>query len=129
MNIGGINIVVNPGTEPIPDAYGPDAAKNMIVFLLDIDLDGVTLTRSPDEDTGDGVGDTGIGGGRFGYTLRRGDYSVVVQMPGFPLERTRFMKEPGQDPWHFPRLYVDYSSWLWYVAVDVARAILTGDTE
>src|SRR5436189_1702513 len=116
-----MRIVINPGTEPIPDAYEPDAVTNMAAFIADLTLTGVTYERTPAEDTGEGVGRTGIGGGRFGFTLKLGERETVVQMPGFPLGRTRFMELPGQEVWEFPRLYVDGSSWLWCIALNVVR--------
>lgn len=56
------------------------------------------------------------------FTCRRGIRKASVDMPGTPLTEVRYID--GADPWRFPRLYVDGSSWLWEFAVDMTRLAL-----
>jgi hypothetical protein len=65
--------------------------------------------------------------GRWEFTIRHGKHKCVVDMPGRALYRVRWMKEPGQDIWEFPRLYVDGSSWVWLFAIRDAARELSGE--
>lgn len=110
--------IINPGTEPIADAQLMDAVANMDAFLADVNLDGATFERLSTRDYGDG---------RYCFVVRYGDAKVEIQMPGMPLARVRYMRDEGQNIWHFPRLYVDGDSWVWFYAYDIARHNLIVD--
>lgn len=107
-----MNIIVNPGSGPVPEATEQHAAGNMAVFADDLRTAGHgvdTFTRHADADYGDG---------RYAYTLTMDDgRSIEIQMPGLPVDRVRFMSEDGQNIWDFPRLYVDGGSWIWQFAL------------
>ncbi len=38
-------------------------------------------------------------------------------MPGFPLDRVRYIEGEKRSILDFPRLYVDGSSWIWYIGI------------
>ena len=111
--------VGNAGAGPITkSATNPrDAMRCVKVFAQDVShhLGGgrVWVLRGPETDKD----------GRYGFLLDSGlsTLPLEVEMPGLPLADVRYMPdEPGngdQNPWDFPRLYVDGSSWLWKYAV------------
>ena len=105
---------INPGTGPVANATEQDAIYNMIAFLQDSPLTGNLLcARVPELDED----------GRFGFHVFLGRDCdtrlgpIIVQMPGWELERVRYMGELEQNIWHFPRLYIDGSSWVWKFAI------------
>ena len=110
-NIGG-RIFFNPGTEPVEGATLENAEANMKQFISDSSLaDELVFERYGDNEDEDG---------RFRfyvYWKRCEAMRVSVDMPGWTLERVRYIGEPGQDIWDFPRLYVDGSSWVWEFAI------------
>lgn len=102
-------VIINPGTENIAEASLEHAQENMKHFLVDCDGEGLEVVRYPSEDRG----------GRFGFLVLNhavGSFASV-RMPGLPLEQVRWMQEEGQNPFAYPRLYVDGSSWLWKYAI------------
>ena len=114
-----MQIIINPGTEPIDDASETDAIDNIKHFITDLGLDReVRWLREPREDER----------GRFGFLLYADWYvtlrATLIQMPGLPLEQVRWRE--GLDPWQYPRLYVNGSSWLWGFALGSATRELTG---
>ena len=115
-----MNIVINPGTGPVADATEIEAERNMAVFVKDLGLPNLTTSRQRKAD---------YGRGRFAFMVRDevSGRQVEVQMPGQPVEQVRW--EKGLDPWQFPRLYVDGSSWLWGFALGNAIEALTGEFE
>jgi len=103
-------VVINPGTGPVADATEENAIENMEQFVLD-SICADSFARDPGSDWNDG---------RFSFRVFYAvfpDKYIDVQMPGLPLEQVRYMSAEYQNPWHFPRLYVDGSSWLWYYAL------------
>ncbi|MET9402659.1 hypothetical protein [Kitasatospora sp. NPDC002965] len=40
-------------------------------------------------------------------------------MPGLSLDQVRWMNEPDQNIWNYPRLFVDGSSWVWWYALGI----------
>ena len=102
-------IAINPGSGDVANATEESALANIRQFVADLKREGVTIERNASEDRG----------GRFGFTLSGGDKVHEVRMPGLPLDRVRYMRETGQNIWHFPRLYVDGSSWVWFFALNV----------
>jgi len=105
-------VIINPGTGPVANATEENAIENIKQFVKDCEeqsgMTGIQWDRLPvaDED------------GRFGFTLFLGKASHNIEMPGLPIEKVRYLgSEHGQNIWHFPRLYVDGSSWVWCFAV------------
>lgn len=104
-------IAINPGSGPIEGATEEDAVASLRDFISDLrDLHEVDVLRFESlRDEGDG---------RWSFMLHTTDgRQIEVEMPGWPAERLRWMNEPGQNIWHFPRLYVDGSSWVWLYAL------------
>jgi len=108
-----MNIVINPGTEPIGNANETEAINNMTAFLADAGIPDATVERTAQQAKHDC-------GGRFFFDVTgdgvRGG-SCEVLMPGLPLEKVRFVGGEDQNIWDFPRLYVGGSSWVWKYAV------------
>lgn len=112
-------VIINPGSGPVAGATEQHAEASMVEFARDVlrahGYDEIGYARRPaaDED------------GRFGYRLtcvKAGQESTFeIDMPGLPLERVRWLDEPEQNIWHFPRLYVDGNSWVWKFAVGVCE--------
>lgn len=109
INIGGGQLFINPGTGPVADANEIDAHNNMRWLVSDAGLQDARIRRKRRLDDS----------GRFGFSVKCEGRAWDVEMPGLPIERVRFMK--GLDPWQFPRLYLDGSSWLWEFAVNIMR--------
>lgn len=109
---GGARVVLNPGTGPVPEATHDNAVACLNRFVADIGLD-IAVTDCDLETTG-----------RFRFALRQGERHCIVEMPGLPVEQVRYMRLPGQDPWDYPRLYVDGGSWLWCFGLGIARSAL-----
>ncbi|MEU4386591.1 hypothetical protein [Promicromonospora sp. NPDC023805] len=107
-----MSIHINPGSGPVLDATEENATANMEAFAAGLRDLGVAITevaRHAEEDYGEG---------RYAYTVKTGDQRTLeVQMPGWPLDRVRFVDADHQDIWDFPRLYVDDSSWVWTFAL------------
>lgn len=102
-----MSVVINPGSGPVAGAEVPHAEANMRHFIADAEGQW-RFVRLPADDNGDG---------RFTYLMWRGAECHTIQMPGLPLDKVRWMGEEGQNIWHYPRLYVDYSSWVWKYAL------------
>lgn len=122
-------IIVNPGAGPIDEPASPEAAAHNVDALLD-DLRalGYTATAEPligtlaDTEEALAMGGTRYStthDGRFPFRVTVNGYRHLVEMPGLALERVRFLGEPDQDVFAFPRLFVDGSSWLWRYAVPI----------
>lgn len=111
-NIGG-RIFINPGSGAVTGATEDNAFNNMRAFIADCPISTeLHFRRVPHKDYGDG---------RFAFQVIRAGHDQIaeVQMPGWTLKKVRYMGEEGQDPWDFPRLYLDDSSWLWnYALID-----------
>lgn len=110
-----MTIFINPGTGPVVDATEDNAAFNTGAFTADLMVRGMKATsaeRAPDLDDD----------GRFGWRLTFDDGRVVeVEMPGLRLSEVRWLDEPDQNIWDFPRLYIDGSSWVWKYALDACE--------
>jgi len=102
-----MNVIINPGSGPVAGATYENAAANIHAFA-----------REAGADHWDGVGSADTErDGRWTFFVERGDQRVEIQMPGLPLDEVRYVD--GLNPWDFPRLYVDGSSWLWEFALRV----------
>lgn len=107
-------VILNPGTGPVRDANEDDARANVKQLMADVALDGLRMRRyRPDDNRG-----------RFGFRLYYNGRRCDIEMPGWSLDRVRWM-DHSQDIWQFPRLYVDGSSWIWQIAINVVRGQLT----
>lgn len=107
--------ISNPGTGFVGHGSNRrNADRNMRRLIADAGVASAHIERdgAPDEN------------GRYPYVVKLGRKRATVDMPGLALERVRFVNEPGQNAWHFPRLYVDGSSWLWEFAVPWLRLAL-----
>jgi hypothetical protein len=113
-----MSIIINPGSGPVDGATYENAAANMDAFVAD--LHGIWTWRravkGPDDDFD--WDDDDDGRWPFIVTHVASGIQRVIEMPGLPLEQVRWMDEPDQDIWDFPRLYVDGSSWVWKFARD-----------
>jgi hypothetical protein len=107
-------LLMNPGTGPIADRVTRrNADRNIRQLLTDIGVTGAKIARAGSVD------DTG----RYPYRVSFKQKRARIDMPGLVLECVRFVENPGQDVWRFPRLYVDGDSWLWmFAANNLARA-------
>jgi hypothetical protein len=105
-----VSVAINPGSGPVEKSTEDHALENIKHLINDIKIEGIKFIRLPDDDYGDG---------RFAFLLWRYNHCHEVQMPGIPLSQVRFMKEEGQNIWDFPRLYVDDSSWIWCIALNL----------
>lgn len=104
---GGV-VFVNPGTGPVNGATEKNAIANMHQFISDSVLEGMTWKRTPEDDYGDG---------RFSFKVKWQGKIIDIQMPGWELERVRWIQGEGNNVWDYPRLYVDHGSWIWDIAI------------
>lgn len=106
--------MINPGTDPVPDASIDHADTNIAGLVLQLQRRGVgvdTLTRDEGADVG----------GRFGYRLALADgQAVSVSMPGVPLAELQGMGAT------VPCLYVEGNAWWWRDAVGQITGIAAG---
>lgn len=111
---------LNPGAGPVDEASELAARDAIEALIDDIALEPrPTWARRSKDDYGEG---------RFAFAIfweGREGAVVEIQMPGVPIDRVRYLA--GMNPWQFPRLYVDGSSWLWKFAIEAARGALTGE--
>lgn len=114
------HVFVNPGTGEVPEASEAQAIANMPQLLKDTKLDKLTFERAAAKDYGEG---------RYAFTVWNVDLPLEVQMPGIPLERVRFTGAAEQNIWHYPRLYVDGSSWVWQYAARLIRSFFADEED
>ena len=104
-------VISNPGAGPVDGSSARNAKSNIGAFCRELGLEAPYIRIERHE--------SGDHGGRYDFVLHRGLRSTEVSMPGLPLDRVAL--RPGDNAWHFPRLYVDGSSWLWPYALNMAR--------
>ena len=111
-----MTISINPGSGPVSGTYlsRENARANMHHFIADLRNRGHSAQH---EATGDEESH-----GRWLFVLTVNEHLHLVEIPGLPLSRVRFMAEPDQSAWDYPRLYVDGSSWLWKYALDIVAS-------
>lgn len=108
-----MSIIINPGSGPVGGASIEYATTNMARFMDDLIAAGHTVGAIGNgEDQGDG---------RWRFVISVDGRDVEVEMPGLPVEQVRWMDEPDQNIWDFPRLYVDGSSWVWKYALSACE--------
>lgn len=105
-----MRVFANPGSGPVENATEKHAIENMKHFITDHDEKELKFVRVPELD---------YQYGRFAFLLYKLDATRYheVQMPGIPLDQVRYVDSENQNIWHFPRLYVDGSSWVWMYAI------------
>lgn len=109
---------VNPGSGPVPRAKLAHAKENIEHFARELPGDVLWERAGKGED------------GRWPFTLHANGRQVEVEMPGLPLDSVRYLgREHGHNAWHYPRLYVDGSSWLWKYAIEMAEEALFEDSQ
>lgn len=103
-----MQVIINPGSGPVSEGSRSQSKANIKAFIQDLGHPDVKFRfHSIARD------------GRHTYYLYHENQKVEIQMPPLPLEKVRYMQEDGQNIWHFPRLYVDGSSWVWCFALNV----------
>lgn len=107
-------IMINPGAGAVEIGSWDQAYENIKQFITDceVPLHIVSAEFTPDD-------------GRYLFCLAADnfEYRTEIEMPGLPLENVRYMSEGEQNPFDFPRLYVDGSSWLWKFALVTKECI------
>lgn len=102
-----MNVLINPGSGPVGREVSWDNAyENIKAYIADCEIP-MRIVRSEHEDDE----------GRYLFVLRNDeyDYQIEVEMPGLPLDSVRYVKGEKRSIFDFPRLYVDGSSWIWYI--------------
>lgn len=114
-----MSVLINPGSGPVCGEVSWDNAyENINAYIADCEIP-MRVVRSEHEDDD----------GRYLFVLRNDeyDYQIDVEMPGLPLDMVRYVKGDKRNILNFPRLYVDGSSWIWYIATvkkEVVKEIL-----
>jgi hypothetical protein len=109
-----MTLFINPGSGPVADATLDDAKVAMDQFVADLrehghKVDDWQLMSESDHD------------GRWPFAVEVDDVARQIGMPGIPVENVRYLGEEGQNIWHFPRIYVDGSSWVWSFALGACQ--------
>lgn len=113
-----MNIVINPGSGPVAKGTVEQSEINIQKFIEDVAIENMTYRfRKSDES------------GRHDYEVYGNNEVVEVSMPAIPLDKVRYVGTEDQNIWHFPRLYVDGSSWVWMYAVDITRSHILKEEE
>jgi hypothetical protein len=124
-----MNVIINPGTGLVSGAYARLAWKAARQMRRDI---ATVKPRYDDEQPVVGARIERLAKiderGRYGFRFTLGKRRCDVEIPGLPIERVRYLGLPDQNAWHFPRLYVDGSSWLWEFALTSIREALATTT-
>jgi hypothetical protein len=123
QHIGG-SVFMNPGTGPVQGATLENAAANMLRLVEDAGIEDAHILHID-------AGEDAASDGRYPFevTAPASDRLCTVDMPGLPLDQVRYMNEADQNIWHFPRLYVDGSSWVWCYAISSVHRSLMGEDE
>lgn len=110
-----MNVLINPGSGPVDRKVSWDNAyENIKAYIADCEIP-MRIVRSEHEDDE----------GRYLFILRNDeyDYQTEVEMPGVPLEAVRYVEGDKRNILDFPRLYVDGSSWIWYIGTVKREAV------
>lgn len=114
-----MNVLINPGSGPVGGEISWDNAyENIVAYIADCEIP-MRIVRSEHEDDD----------GRYLFVLRNDehDYQIEVEMPGLPLDRVRYVEGDKRNIFDFPRLYVEGSSWIWYIGTvkkDIVKEVL-----
>jgi hypothetical protein len=104
-------VIINPGSEDLNEGTEENAIENMKHFIVDCNVEDLQFLRYEDADDY----------GRFAFLVfvstkyHSYDRVHIIHMPGLTLDRVRYTQ--GKNPWNYPRLYMDWSSWLWTYAL------------
>lgn len=122
-------VIASPGAGPVRGGTFEDAEQNMAAFCRDLEEppERVDFDPVPGPFFYDFVKD--CGDGRFQFMLQANGREAEIDMPGLATQFVRYLKEPDQGVWYFPRLYVNGSSWVWLYALHSAAHALTTDEE
>ena len=102
-------IFINPGSEDTKGGTEIQAVENIKQFIADCSVKGLKYERVSKEDDY----------GRFAFRVYNDVKSFLIHMPGWQLDKVRFQGKENQNPFNFPRLFKDHSSWLWnYALID-----------
>ncbi len=106
----GVGFYINPGSGPVEGTSEANALANLVQFGRDLIERGHKVgepVRVPEQDEN----------GRYAFVLPVDGQGHEIDMPGLPLEEVRWLGQESGNIWHFPRLYVDGSSWVWKYAL------------
>lgn len=107
-----IQIAINPGSGPIKCGTREHSKENIRQLIKDLhDKKGLKRLKFRFKEECDD--------GRHTYFLYKGKKRVEIDMPALPLNEVRWMDSSSGNIWHFPRLYVAGSSWIWAIALNV----------
>jgi len=104
-----MSVIINPGSGEVGgEVSWENAYENIKAYISECEIP-MRIIRSEHEDDE----------GRYLFVLKNDEYKyeTEVEMPGLPLDKVRYVKGDSRNVFEFPRLYVDGSSWLWYLAV------------
>jgi len=117
-------VAINPGSGDVDGATRELAEQNLQQFVSElgiaVELEHVKYLHGhhhPDNDPSRT--------GRWCWILRANGRQVEIDMPGAPPNKVQL--RDGDNAWHFYRLYVNGSSWLWPYALTMARVCLTDE--
>lgn len=102
-----MNVLITPGSRPVGREVSWDNAyENIKAYIADCEIPMRIVSSQHEDDEG-----------RYLFVLRNDeyDYQIEVEMPGLPLDRVRYVEGDKRNIFDFPRLYVDGSSWIWYI--------------
>ena len=100
-----MQVFINPGSGKVNEGTKEQSEINIKRFIEDLGIKcEYEFIRKEDD-------------GRHLYKISNGEKSHEIEMPALELENVRYLGE-GQNIWHFPRLYVDGSSWVWKYALE-----------
>ncbi len=106
-----MNIIINPGTEPQINTKEENAVKVAEYLIEDLKPIEFTFERYPNGDTDRGW---------YSFIFKSpGVRNIEVDIPGIDPEIVREAK-----PWKSPRLYVEGSSWLYSIALNIINGIV-----
>jgi len=132
IHTNGGSIFLNPGTGTVQGATVENAIMNMKTFRDDVALEimresGIKLIERTIKIRRHTKND--YGEGRYCFRLYYNGKRSEIQMPGWPLDEVRYLKNKGLNARDFPRLYEDDASWLWCIAASCAAYTLIGVEE
>ena len=110
-------VIINPGTEACQDTKEKNAIENIKQFIQDCEVLGLKWKRKKKLDYGDGRYAFIVKKTRKFFSITSKTIKWEIQMPGLPLKKVRYLGNPDQNIWNYPRLYVDGSSWVWKYAI------------
>lgn len=104
-----VNVIINPGSGAVKAGTVEQSEINIKAFIEDLMVENVQYEFVKVLDDG-----------RHLYKVWNDEHSHEIEMPALPLENVRYLGLENQNIFHFPRLYVDGSSWVWMYALNVS---------